>query len=379
MPAPEEVASTLLLIGDAGNPAPGGEPVLRALTRTAAAAPERTTVVFLGDNVYPRGIPERESPSRPEAERRLHDQISAVRAAGVHGIFIPGNHDWAHDGAAGWEAVRRQEAVIRSSGGPVVLLPGRGCPGPAVVDVGTRFRLVLLDTQWWLHRGPRPEPPDTSCVPDTESGVADSLRGALRSAGDRVVVVAGHHPLASGGVHGGHFGWKDHLFPLRNVASWLWVPLPLIGSLYPLARQQGVSGQDLAGADNRRMREAFSEAFRPRPPLVYAAGHEHTLQVFEPERAPYLLVSGAGIFGHEGPVAWRAETRFASSAAGFMRLDVLDDGRVRLGVLTVDRGGDAVEDFSMWLEPAAAGEPPSASGSPSGADSAARSRTGPGS
>lgn len=355
MAAPEHVASTLLLIGDAGNPAPGGEPVLDALTRMAAAAPGRTTVVFLGDNVYPRGMPDSLSPDRPEAERRLRDQIAAVRAAAVPGIFIPGNHDWAKHAATGWDAIRRQEAVIRGAGGPVVLLPGKGCPGPAVVDVGARVRLVLLDTQWWLHGGPKPEPPDTTCMPDTESGVADSVRGALRSAGERTVIVAGHHPLESAGAHGGHFGWKDHLFPLRKVASWLWVPLPLIGSIYPLARQHGVSGQDLSGADNRRMRAALEEAFRPRAPLVYVSGHEHALQVFQPGHLPYVLVSGAGILGHEGPVGWHADTRFASSSAGFMRLDVLDDGRVRLGVWTVDDDGGAVEGFSMWLEQAAAG------------------------
>jgi hypothetical protein len=74
------------------------------------------------------------------------------------------------------------------------------------------------------------------------------------------------------------------------------------------------------------------------------------LQVFQPARAPYVLVSGAGIVGHEGPVTWRADTRFASSAAGFMRLDVLGDRRVRLGVWTVDDRGSAVEAFSMWLD-----------------------------
>jgi hypothetical protein len=88
---------------------------------------------------------------------------------------------------------------------------------------------------------------------------------------------------------------------------------------------------------------------------VYVSGHKHALQVFQPGHLPYVLVSGAGILGHESPVGWHADTRFASSAAGFMRLDVLDDGRVRLGVWTVDDDGGTVEGFSTWLEPAAAG------------------------
>jgi hypothetical protein len=218
------------------------------------------------------------------------------------------------------------------------------------MDIGVRVRLILLDTQWWLHGGPKPEPPDTTCMPDTPAGVADSIRGALASAGRRTVIVAGHHPLESDGEHGGHFGWKDHLFPLRKVASWLWVPLPLIGSIYPLARQHGVSSQDFSGAANRRLRAALEDAFRPRAPLVYVSGHEHALQVFHPVNPPVVLVSGAGIRGHEGPVGWRKDTRFASSDAGFMQLDVLGDGRARLGVWAVDDAGTAVERFSMWLE-----------------------------
>jgi len=353
-PAPDAIAGTLLLIGDAGNPSRKGDPVLEALTRMAAEAAERTTVVYLGDNVYPRGIPDSAAPERAEAERRLHAQIAAVQAAGAHGVFIPGNHDWARHGASGWDAVRREEALVRAAGGPLEFLPGGGCPGPAVADVGTRIRLIVLDTQWWLHGGPRPEPPDTSCLPDTESGVVDSLRGSLAAAGSRLVIVAGHHPLASGGPHGGHFDWKDHIFPLRAIAPWLWVPLPVIGSLYPFARQHGASPQDFSDGKNRRLRAALDSAFAVRPPLVYVSGHEHTLQVFAREHEPFILVSGTGYFEHSSPVHWLDDTRYASNASGFMRIDVLQDGTARLGVWTVARDGAVGEVFSMWLREAAA-------------------------
>jgi hypothetical protein len=33
-----------------------------------------------------------------------------------------------------------------------------------------------------------------------------------------------------------------------------------------------------------------------------------------------------------------------------MRLDLLRDGRARLGVVEVDETGNGVERFSMWLE-----------------------------
>src|SRR5206468_1590706 len=71
--APEELETRLYLIGDAGKPAPGGDPVLAALSRQIASDPGKSFVVFLGDNVYPRGMAPRDSPRRPQDERRLSD------------------------------------------------------------------------------------------------------------------------------------------------------------------------------------------------------------------------------------------------------------------------------------------------------------------
>ncbi|HLQ23521.1 MAG TPA: hypothetical protein VK132_09955, partial [Gemmatimonadales bacterium] len=172
----------------------------------------------------------------------------------------------------------------------------------------------------------------------------------LGSAGGRAVIVAAHHPLISAGEHGGFFGVEDHVFPLRALKRWLWVPLPGLGSIYPLARQNGVSDQDQSNPVNRRMVGMFAAAMQDHPPLVWASGHEHNLEVLEGTSARWLLVSGAGIYGHEGPAFGRTALRFGSGAAGFMRLEFLADGRVRLGVLTVDREGRSRERFSLWLE-----------------------------
>jgi hypothetical protein len=342
---------SLYLIGDAGKPDSAGDPVLIALRHDLAARRSQRVVVFLGDNAYPAGLPAPGQPGRREAERHLVAQVKAVSSSGASGYLVPGNHDWAKHDVDGWDAIRRQEAFVDSvSGGKVSLQPGGGCPGPRVADIGSRLRLVLLDTQWWLHAGPKPRDPDSNCAADAESEIVDSLRAALTGASGRMVVLTQHHPLRSGGVHGGHFDWKDHIFPLRAIKSWLWIPLPWIGSLYPTARQQGISSQDIPSRAYQRLIAALRRALAAAPPALYAAGHEHNLQVLSGGPARLELVSGTGYYGHTGEAVPIHGTLFAKRASGFARLDIPRVGRARLAVLEVDAEGGSREVFSTAVE-----------------------------
>jgi hypothetical protein len=348
---PAEIEVHLLLVGDAGY-ATSDDPVMSAMIARAAQDPEHTVVVFLGDNVYPRGLPDSSHPDRATGEQILLAQAQVARASGARGIFVPGNHDWAHSGEDGWEAVKRQERFIERRTGPrVALVPSGGCPGPVTIDVESVLRLVVMDTQWWLHAGPKPTDPLSDCPADSESEVADALAAALAAAGGRQVVVVAHHPLATTGGHGGYFDWKVHIFPLRRLASWLWIPLPFIGSAYPLARNFGISDQDLSSSRYRHMRAALDSALVDHPPLVWAGGHDHSLQVMEGSSVRYNLVSGGGPNGHLEPVWWGERTLYAGAKSGFMQIDFMRDGRARLGVLVVDDEGNISEEFSMWLRP----------------------------
>ncbi len=350
-PAPDAVDVSLYLVGDAGAPAPGVEPVLQALATDLASWDTEKVVVFLGDNIYPRGLPAASSSSRGESENALNRQLDVLRADQVSGIFVPGNHDWDHSGADGWNAIRRQADHIDTYAGDLAtMLPRGGCPGPAVRDIGQRVRLLLLDTQWWLHSEAKPTHPHSRCPADSEAEVTTALREALRTSGNRVAVVVAHHPLRTAGSHGGYFDWDQHIFPLRELNEWLWVPLPVIGSIYPLARNLGVSPQDLSSALNRRLRDSLRAAFTDVPPLVYAAGHEHSLQVILGEREAYALVSGAGVFGHTSPVDCPEDWLFCAGDAGYMRIDFMHNGRNRLAVLAVSREGEQSEVFSMFLD-----------------------------
>jgi hypothetical protein len=85
-------------------------------------------------------------------------------------------------------------------------------------------------------------------------------------------------------------------------------------------------------------------------PLVYAAGHDHSLQIFEAERGPELhLVSGLGTSGNASDVGSSRRTLFAHSNAaqpGFIEIDFLVDGRVRMAV--IERTSEKPNGFEVY-------------------------------
>ncbi len=369
-PAAGEIDHRLLLIGDAGDPDPVGEPALQALRQRIAQLPGRTTVAFLGDNVYERGLPpvvDPPHPDRAEAERRLEAQVAALRGQDTVGVFIPGNHDWG--GPDGWQRVIAQDAYLRrreEQGVAVSLLPRAGCPGPAEAPLGERGLLIVLDTQWWLEEGAKPGPDNnpTECAHTRAGEVQAALQQRLADAAaeGRRAVVAAHHPLATRGPHGGFVDWRAHLFPgsegRGSVPAWVeWIPLPVVGSGIAWARSCcSPSAQDLVNAGNRRMREALLASMASAPPLVYAGGHDHSLQVFEGEGGPaFVLVSGLAARSKQTRVSHDERTLFAharADAPGFMQLDFLRDGAVRLAVIEVAAGEPAGREvYSLQLAP----------------------------
>jgi hypothetical protein len=342
VPLDPSVRARVILLGDAGRP---DRAVLATLRTWSGLIPDRTSVVFLGDNVYEDGLPA--GPARTE-RALLDQQIAAVGAA--RGVFVPGNHDW-HRGRAG---VRRQARYVQGAGAlaanaTIEFLPRDGCPGPAVDTGLDGIRLVAIDTQWLMQATADASGCDLPGEPF--SAIAQRVEGILEEANDELVVVVAHHSPWTYGAHGGFFDWHDHVFPLRRVATWAWIPLPLIGSLYPLARRSLAHDQDAYSQRYRSVQAQLAAAFsgyQGKAPLIFAGGHDHSLQVLG-ERAPwdYVLVSGSASAGKLTAVTHGADTIFAHLAHGFIALDLHLDGRVLLRVI---EPGEAGVTFAAWLD-----------------------------
>lgn len=350
-PADDDIVQRVLLIGDAGEPSSDiREPVLDALEIQAMIMPQKTVIVFLGDNIYPYGLDDPDSELRIISESRLNEQIKVGENSKAHTVFVPGNHDWDQGGRYGWAKIIAQEEYVKAKGDTnLYYYPGNGCPGPVIEDF-PNLRMIYLDTQWWLHPHNKPTAENSNCDYTSEDEVIKAIENAFETAEGRFIILNAHHPLATHGPHGGYFPWIDHIFPLLNLHHQLWLPLPIIGSLYPLARILGITPQDLMNGMYQNLIAKMENALKKYDNWTFAAGHEHSIQVLEGVNNNYYLISGFGTSIHHGEVTVGDNTVYADNEQGFMQVDILKDGKARLAIYQVDEEtGNWIEIFTMWL------------------------------
>ncbi|WP_134088052.1 BamA/TamA family outer membrane protein [Olivibacter sp. XZL3] len=310
------IRSRSIFIGDAGEVNASQSAVIAGAAEQVLKS--KTTVFFLGDNIYPRGMSL--SPSeKGESEEILKAQFSPFRTKQVPVYFLPGNHDWDRSGKKGLEKIRAQSHFLQALGDPLLkMVPGNGCPDPVEINISDNLTVIAYDSEWWLFPFSKSSR-DTSCNCNSREDVIERLEGLLYKNRDKTVLLASHHPFLSYGVHGGHFSWKDHLFPLTNLNKSLYLPLPLIGSLYPILRSTVfLHPEDISHPAYQRMMRDIKTTVDNSPNLLYMAGHEHGLQLLLDE-SNLQIVSGGGAkksFIKDGKKAL-----FAASKMGFVVVD----------------------------------------------------------
>ncbi|MEJ7610990.1 MAG: metallophosphoesterase [Ferruginibacter sp.] len=334
----DSITATIVLVGDAGQLTNGRQPVVDGVRKTVAMD-KKTTVIYLGDNLYKTGLPDDALPNYQIAKAPLDSQIHIAGKAPVNVFFIPGNHDWANGGANGYTSVLRVQNYIDILGNKYVRqLPRDGCPGPEEIKVNEDVTMILVDSQWWLHLGEKPGV-ESDCPYKTEAEVLTQLDDILSRNDSKLVIFATHHPPRSYGPHGGYFTIKQHIFPFTDINPKFYFPLPIIGSAYPLTRAVFGTSQDLKHPEYQSMINAFQGVVKGHPNVIFVSGHEHTLQLIR-DSSYHYIVSGSG--SKSSRVSKSRNTLFASSENGFATLRVSKNKTVTAAFYTVT--GDSLKE-----------------------------------
>ncbi|MGZ3949973.1 MAG: BamA/TamA family outer membrane protein [Flavisolibacter sp.] len=294
---PDSINQRIFLIGDAGEMNSTTHPVIDWMKKNINWNDERNSVLFLGDNVYPLGLPLEGDPTFPHSKDVLDDQISLVKGKKARAYFIPGNHDWRNGKLGGWEqAVNEVDYINGLQLKNIQAWPLNGCPGPIEVELSDKVVMVLIDSQWFLYLHDKPGP-GSNCSSKTIDEFGVELEEIAASHPNQMLVIATHHALYSYGPHGGDYTWREHLFPFTALNPKLYIPLPIIGSLYPLTRGVFGSVQDIPHPLYKTMINTIEDVMRRHPYSIAVAGHDHGLQFIIRNSAKDTLtyvVSGAG-------------------------------------------------------------------------------------
>lgn len=307
-PVNKKKQHTFFLIGDAGN---GFKDISSGslLTDQLKSASDKSTVLFLGDNIYPAGMPEINSSKRGQADAVLQNQIDMVSGFKGKTIFIPGNHDWYSNGS---EGLKREQEFVEKQLGKKSFLPKNGC-AIETVNIGNDVVLIIVDSQWYITEWDNHPTINEDCIIKTRTQFLDEFRDEIKKARGKTTLVAIHHPMYSNGEHGGQYSFKSHL-----------TPLPVLGSLKNVMRKtSGISNADMQNKNYNELKKNLVAAAQQNDKVIFISGHEHSLQYIAQDNLHQII---------SGSATKKSETRntkggkFSCGGNGYAVLDVFDDG-----------------------------------------------------
>ena len=337
--AGKTVTSRIVLIGDAGQFVNGKAPVMSA-ARATVPFDEKTTVVYLGDNIYRQGLPDDQSATYEHYKAVVDSQANIANGTAAQVYFIPGNHDWKNGAPDGFSAILRQERYINTLNPKQVhFLPKDGCPGPELVNIAPNVAMIIMDSQWWLQQYEKPGL-ESDCESKTEAAVLEEIKDMVAQSDRKLLIFADHHPFRSNGEHGGYYTLKQHIFPFTDAIPKAYIPLPVVGSIYPITRSVFGTIQDMKNPVYSHMIDVVEKEVRKHPFPVFVAGHEHALQYFTDSQAAFI-VSGSGC--KLDRVSRSRKSDYVADSLGFVVVTAYDDNTSDVQFYTVTPDGEEIK------------------------------------
>jgi len=320
----QEKKHSVYLIGDAGEHTQPHEALLKL--KKELTNDEKSSVLFLGDNVYPNGLDLNDSNSI----LRMNAQLNVLKAYIGQAYIIPGNHDWDAQKRKGNKILydqqlyvdsflRNQSTIVNKLSGS--FYPKDGLPGPHSILLADKLRLIIIDTQWFLHVFKKNT---IGSKKNTEKLFFEKLDSMLLHSknNQEQVIIAGHHPLYTNGQH------SKKMQPLRFMVNYV-PPFQLFG----LAGLYRLFSQDIDSRHYKQFRKNMFVLFDKYDHLIYVSGHDHNMQYFNKGNDKYI-VSGSGSKLSSLQKKKRFESKWESDqSTGFIRLDFYSDGSMKINAV----------------------------------------------
>jgi hypothetical protein len=323
VPSSKEISQTFYLIGDAGlSPMGGMNPALKLFKEKLDQADKNSMAIFLGDNIYPAGLPDKRDSTVAyvAAKNHLNAQLRTLDNFKGKTLFIPGNHDWYTEGLIG---LKREERYVEEwMDDKGAFQPDNGCPLEEI-EIGNDVLVVAIDTEWYLTNWDKHPGINDECDIKSRDKFLEELEGIIKKNRDKTTILAMHHPMFSYGSHGGQTTLYQQLYPSKGKG-----PFPMLGSFINLLRKTtGASTEDMQNKRYRELQKRIVTLAQYSEKVIFTSGHEHTLQYIVEGNTPQI-VSGSG--AKEGATRLLNGSKFSTGKMGYAILEVYTDGSSRV-------------------------------------------------
>ncbi|MEY8761363.1 metallophosphoesterase [Chryseobacterium tongliaoense] len=305
----------IFLVGDAGNADEiQAQNTLNLLKSKLDSADKNSMLIFLGDNIYPLGMPEETDKGYPLAKEKIENQLAITKNFKGKTLVIPGNHDWYH----GLDGLKAQEELVKNYlNDKKSFLPKNSCPIDDV-NLSSDVKLIVIDTEWVLLNWDEHPGINKNCTIKTREDFFVEFKDLINKNQDKRIIVALHHPVISSGTHAGYTSARSHLFPLKSK-----VPAPGVASLINVLRtSSGVSPEDINNQHYADLSNRLKSIVQDKENIIFVSGHDHNLQ-YHKDRNIRQIISGAGSKTDPSTIAERSD--FSYGGNGFAILNLRED------------------------------------------------------
>jgi hypothetical protein len=307
---------------------------LKALHQLIEKEKSPAIILFSGDITKANLLNDIE---REKDSIRINSIIHALQSKWIkHMIFLPGDRDWLSSNKYGLNNANIIEKILESLPFQnITWQPGHGCPGPKEVEIGDNLLLLIINTQYWNHLYRVPAPIEAECNISSLGEFMEELEDNISESRNKNVLISGHFPIISTGEYGGAMNFRKHIFPLTDVSPNLWIPLPVVGSLYPAYRQNVGSDMDIINERYQDFNEGLKQIIQDNPGLIYVSGHDYIQQLLYSNKS-YFINSGALIkYSYSGR---SADMVYSYKRQSLFRLEYENNGDVIITSFLVGDG-----------------------------------------
>ncbi|RRJ90127.1 metallophosphoesterase [Paenimyroides tangerinum] len=314
-----------ILIGDGGNANDTiSEPNFKFLKERISNSNENTTVLFLGDNIYPKGLPDSLNVNRNEAIEILNKQLDLVKDFKGQTFFLAGNHDWY----SGLDGLIEQKNYVASALNSKKGFMPRNYESIDKVEINDEITLITIDSEWFIQDWNKYNKMNHGSEFRSREDFFEEFRSLINKNQNKITLVAIHHPLFTGGAHGGYFSLRKHLFPYKNI------PLPVFGSVINYLRKTtGGSPADTQYKVYQSLINRLKTIATNQDQVIFLSGHDHNLQYIEKDGIKQIISGSASKIEEARAVE---PLSFSVGKFGYGVLNVYEDKETEINFYTTE-------------------------------------------